>query len=861
MECRSPAARQEAGAMTEYFDPKRLPANPVLAGFFVFCLATAFIILALSAYTYQLDDIKLVGLYAGGALALAVWCLLWFFRYIQTPPAIVWIPYASYLAVCLVSTLFAEKFARWIGWQYVPYYTSAFGFVLLGSAVVQTKRMVEWSLKFWILVTLITTVFGLLHYAGHLERLYDYLYAGAAPASDNRFHDLLYTFRSTRSMLSTVLNVQFFGNFLLMLLPVCVAGGMVTFQNLQRRITEKDIGLRIAMSALWLVGAGLAIVLSLACIFTTFSKSSLFALPFILVLFFGAVYLFANVRRIPYLGLMIGLGAVMAATVLFFTWGDLQNQLKNIDESMGPRRIIFGGALNIFADHPILGGGPGSFRLLFPEYRAPDYHLHRVSNLTLYSHNWVLDLLAETGVLGAVAYLAFLLGVFYLGYKSLRRCPDVTLRVAIIGCLVGVLSILGGALVTPMTRWPVGTAALHAMIGTALGVILMAGSEPDSKLSKTERRKRQYDRRPPITWTPRQTARAALLCGTLVFLVVASSMSIRMFRASVYHGIGWKNSQIPDSYLNPSGVAEDPAVIAILKRAVENFERAIEIDPTRLTTYYRLASVYHRLGMYDEALKAYHDMQEYGPDYSEVHMNLGIIYYSLASELDARLQNTGDFSKQEAEELRKQVVDYFRESSRHFDKAAEMNAKVTVWYYQAYTHLHVAERLPTGSEEAAKEFARAGEVYRQTAELPLSQVIQEENQTTMEEEQRFQALKLAPSAFEQAGKPLLAAEAVERYLEREPTSLTALNDAVRLYIGADESDEALRLVDEALSRNPLSAEVLLLKIDILNKIGRTEDAEVESKYALFLDREIEEKGGNLLTESVESRLRERLKSQ
>src|SRR5690606_30405272 len=105
---------------------------------------------------------------------------------------------------------------------------------------------------------------------------------------------------------------------------------------------------------------------------------------------------------------------LMAATDLYFTIGDLRGQLKNIQERVGPRRAIYAGALGMFADNPLFGGGPGSFRLLFPEYRSPDYHLTRISNLTLYAHNWVLDLLAETGLAGTLAYLAFLGGIAWL---------------------------------------------------------------------------------------------------------------------------------------------------------------------------------------------------------------------------------------------------------------------------------------------------------------------------------------------------------------------------------------------------------------------------------------------------------------
>src|SRR5690606_9517262 len=105
---------------------------------------------------------------------------------------------------------------------------------------------------------------------------------------------------------------------------------------------------------------------------------------------------------------------------------------------------------------------------------SPDYHLMRISNLTLYAHNWVLDLLAETGLAGTLAYLAFLGGIAWLCWRGLRHTSEMTIRTAIIGCVVGLIGILAGALLTPMTRWPVGTGSLHAMLGTTLGIALFA---------------------------------------------------------------------------------------------------------------------------------------------------------------------------------------------------------------------------------------------------------------------------------------------------------------------------------------------------------------------------------------------------
>src|SRR5690606_13839118 len=109
----------------------------------------------------------------------------------------------------------------------------------------------------------------------------------------------------------------------------------------------------------------------------------------------------------------------------------------------------------------VLGAGPGSFRNEFPLYRSPDYHTSAISNLTLSAHNRFLDLLAETGIIGFAVYVAFLVGLFVLGIKAIRRCTNNPLRAIMLGYLVGIAMIYAGNFSTPMMRWPIGAVTTH----------------------------------------------------------------------------------------------------------------------------------------------------------------------------------------------------------------------------------------------------------------------------------------------------------------------------------------------------------------------------------------------------------------
>ena len=64
-------------------------------------------------------------------------------------------------------------------------------------------------------------------------------------------------------------------------------------------------------------------------------------------------------------------------------------------------------AIKIFKDNPILGIGPKNFRF---ECRKKDYNISEFS-CTSHPHNFYIQLLAETGLLGIIIPLIFLFNI------------------------------------------------------------------------------------------------------------------------------------------------------------------------------------------------------------------------------------------------------------------------------------------------------------------------------------------------------------------------------------------------------------------------------------------------------------------
>jgi len=71
--------------------------------------------------------------------------------------------------------------------------------------------------------------------------------------------------------------------------------------------------------------------------------------------------------------------------------------------------------LRMFSDHPLLGVGIGNYALAYPHYFVTIF-----TNPLGHAHNYYINIAAETGFIGLVAYLFFILAIFIAGGHSYR---------------------------------------------------------------------------------------------------------------------------------------------------------------------------------------------------------------------------------------------------------------------------------------------------------------------------------------------------------------------------------------------------------------------------------------------------------
>lgn len=119
-------------------------------------------------------------------------------------------------------------------------------------------------------------------------------------------------------------------------------------------------------------------------------------------------------------------------------------------------------ALTIFRDHPLLGVGWGRYG---DEYFRYIYYLDTYSvDIRMGAHSLYLEVLAESGVLGAAAFALMILFFVLEARRLRRRCADRFLRAALTGVL--------GAMVTYLVHAVVNNLGPSDKIGLYFWVLL-----------------------------------------------------------------------------------------------------------------------------------------------------------------------------------------------------------------------------------------------------------------------------------------------------------------------------------------------------------------------------------------------------
>ncbi|MBD3370860.1 hypothetical protein GF402_10945 [Candidatus Fermentibacteria bacterium] len=329
----------------------------------------------------------------------------------------------------------------------------------------------------------------------------------------------------------------------------------------------------------------------------------------------------------------------------------MRNRLAELDTSdqgtLRVRKLIWSGTVGMFADKPLTGWGPGSFQIVFPRYRNPSYHLLGVSHNTLHAHCEYLEILSDTGMVGALLWLAAALMV----WRTVRRKTDWSI------CRIGLLAALAGILlegtVSVALRWP-PTQFLTALL---VGLILVN----DERSSRPIPRGMGIAAIVPV---------AVLAVLTIPHYLAGMRSGRLLFRGKDVHLVHTKpemsNAEVAASRALETGNREHVRealyhwqnAVGAADSAIKNCRMCVQVDSDNLGGWYALGSAYitraitakpsseiiktflERVGAESDnerlsdsltvlALACYDSLRARAPDYAEVHNNIALAYTRL----------------------------------------------------------------------------------------------------------------------------------------------------------------------------------------------------------------------------------------
>lgn len=233
-----------------------------------------------------------------------------------------------------------------------------------------------------------------------------------------------------------------FGGFMGILLPLALMGSfaylLVILRNFRqaKRLQRSNVVFFIcfvaasvlifcALIASWSRGAWLGFAMSTAVMIFAIPKRKWRGIGYAAML----VLLFAGLWYSGFLPRSI-MNRLTTAAGDFLTIDDIRGVDISPENFAVMERIAhWQAALNMAQAQPVIGIGLGNYEVVYEQYRLINW-----KDALGHAHNFYLNMLAETGIAGALAYLGFWIGTFALTWRT-RAHPNIFARCMAIGLL------------------------------------------------------------------------------------------------------------------------------------------------------------------------------------------------------------------------------------------------------------------------------------------------------------------------------------------------------------------------------------------------------------------------------------------
>lgn len=288
---------------------------------------------------------------------------------------------------------------------------------ILVSNLVKNEKNLKLITKFLLLTSFLICLFGLYQYFGDLIGL---------PRNFTGLREAyLKEILGFTRIQSTFLEPLYLANFLI--IPLCLISSL---------FLADQIKLKWYLVVLFLI-------LLLTVFILTVSRSGYLGLAIaLLIIIFLKIRSFLSLKKLfPFI-----LAFVISISLAFILLGDARNQFISHNQaplagdeqpSSQERETTSKKALSVFYKHPILGIGLGNFGPYYDNYPSlPPKNGWQIVN------NEYLEILAETGIFGLVAFLLFLTALFVRSWQAYQKTNNQFLSAFILGASAALFGIL-----------------------------------------------------------------------------------------------------------------------------------------------------------------------------------------------------------------------------------------------------------------------------------------------------------------------------------------------------------------------------------------------------------------------------------
>lgn len=331
--------------------------------------------------------------------------------------------------------LFSADFSKvkFMSFSLLPSYTLREGleilsYFLLGFLIIKTVTKRRQIMRiFYVLITL-----------GVFEALYGFIELYTKNPRILFYQKIHYLDEVT----GTFINRNHFSGYLEMIIPLTI--GLILaridlFSMAGLKWNEKILQFSEKGFAINFVLSFCVIFMSMAILFSK-SRSGVFLLIFIFILFFGMSVLFSEKVKYPQIWVRRFLQLTISIIVFVSLYVGIGTTIERfaVDEILNEGRpAVWANVSGIVSDFPVFGSGLGTFATLYPAYEEI-WKAGRYSH----AHNDYLEYLSELGAVGFALLLGgilFMLGRSYLMWRE-RRHPEV--KGLTLGGIIAVISLL-----------------------------------------------------------------------------------------------------------------------------------------------------------------------------------------------------------------------------------------------------------------------------------------------------------------------------------------------------------------------------------------------------------------------------------